>query len=166
MTRTSRRCPVSISTSGKILSRPSIAYSTMATLVLILGIFTVPLSGHSDPEQLVIIVNKQTPIHHITIAELKRLFLKQRQNWADGSRVLPINGKNDAKARSLFRARVLDMSETEEETYWQKQKVKKGRLPPPEFRNIQKAIFSLKGSIGYCLQSEHNPGTSRAILVL
>ena len=125
-----------------------------------------PSMGHSDSDQIVIIVNIKSPIQSITTSELKRLFLKQRLNWGNGEKVFPINNKENSKTRQIFRQKVLDMTATEERTYWQMQKVKKGISPPPEFRNVQKAVFSLKGGIGYCLLSEHKPGTSRIILHL
>ena len=126
----------------------------------------IPTSGQSDTEKLVIIVNRKTPIEHITVAEIKRLFLKQRHNWKSGDKAFPINGKNGSRARQLFLEKVLNMTESDEKTYWQDQKVKRGLSPPPSFSNVQKAVFSLKDSIGYCLSSEHKPGTSRVVLTL
>ena len=66
----------------------------------------------------------------------------------------------------LFQERVLNMSDTAEKSYWQDEKIKRAVTPPPEFTNVQKAVFSLSGSIGYCLESEHKPGTNRVVFAL
>jgi hypothetical protein len=140
--------------------------SALALLIAFLGAIFLPSSGQSDADTLVIITHKSVSVDHMTIAEVRRVFLKERTDWKNGERAFPINGKPGTKARMLFQKKVLNMSDNEETTYWQNQKIKRGLTPPPEFTNTQRAVFSLKGSLGYCLKSEHKPGASKIILTL
>ena len=140
--------------------------SALALLIAFLGAIFLPSSGQSDTDTLVIITHKSVSVGHMTTAEIRRLFLKERMDWKSGERAFPINGKPGTKARMLFQEKVLSMSDNDETIYWQNQKIKRGLTPPPEFTNTQRAVFSLKGSISYCLKSEHKPGTSKIILTL
>ena len=132
----------------------------------ILTLAGLPSTGRSDPDALVIIVQNGSAAFELNVNEVRRLFLKEKMRWNGGQKVFPIHAKPGSKARMLFQEKVLRMTQSEESAYWQNQKIKSGRTPPPEFNDIQKAVFSLKGSIGYCLYSEYKSGTSKIVLKL
>ena len=135
--------------------------------IVVLAVPTLrPASIHSEPDSIVIIVNNSVGVTSLSEAEVRRFFLKEKERWGNGDKVFPLNAKPGAKVRALFQQKVLKMTATEEQAYWQDQKIKLGKTPPPEFINIPKAVFSLKGSIGYCLRSEHKAGTSKIVLTL
>lgn len=143
--------------------------STLATLALIsFAALTIPSSGRADGDDdaLLIIANNGVKESTITASEVKQIFLKQRASWRSGGKVTPINAKPGSPERAAFLKKVLGMNASEETSYWQDQKIKKGLTPPPEFANTPKAVFSLKGSIGYCLKSAYRPGTVKVLLTL
>ena len=122
--------------------------------------------GVASNDPLLIIANKAVPQNSITAAEAKQIFLKQRDHWKGGGKIVPMNTKPGTAERKAFQSKVLGMDDTAEKSYWQEQKVKKGLSPPPEFSNVQKAVFSLKGGIGYCFKSQFKVGTNKILLTL
>jgi hypothetical protein len=141
----------------------------IATLVLFAGGGLIgPSEGraNADDDALLIIANKAVPENSISVAEVQRIFLKMRSSWPSGGKVIPVNAKPDTPERRAFQEKVLGMDANAELSYWQEQKVKRGATPPPEFSNAQRAVFSLKGGIGYCLKSSYYAGTTKILLKL
>lgn len=144
----------------------SIRFVFILTSFILLDSVVLPNTSQSEPDPLVIIVHNQVEVSELSESEVRRLFLKEKTRWKNGDRVFPINAKIGSKARALFQQKVLRMTAPAEREYWEEQKIRYGKTPPPEFSNIPKAIFSLRGSIGYCLRSEHKARTSKIVLTL
>ena len=104
-----------------------------------------PSQGNADNDPLLIIANKSVAQNTITQEEVRFIFLKERANWSGGGKAVPVNAKSGTARRKAFQSKVLGMDASEETAYWQKQKITRGATPPPEFADVQKAIFSLKG---------------------
>lgn len=125
-----------------------------------------PARGTADSDPLLIIVNNKVPVTALSQAEVKQIFLKQRQNWSSGGKMVPMNAKPGSPARAAFQNKILGMDENGEKAYWQEQKIMTGLTPPAEISNVPKAVFTVERSIGYCLKSQHKSGTSRVVLTL
>jgi hypothetical protein len=123
-------------------------------------------SSHATEDTIVIIAHNGVSDNSITIAEAKRIFLKERSHWKTGNKTFPINATSESEIRKIFQSKVLDMDNASEKAYWQKMKIKSGINPPPEFNDVQRVIFSLKDSIGYCFKSDHKSGTSKILLTI
>lgn len=137
-------------------------------LVLVLCGVTLPTFAspeEGNPRDILIIANKAVSGDSITPADVRNFFLKKQSRWPGGIKVVPVNAKDQA-LRSEFRNRVLDMSETEETRYWQDLKIKKGTTPPIAFGSVQKAVFKLKGAIGYIYRKDLKDGVSHILLVI
>jgi ABC-type phosphate transport system substrate-binding protein len=126
---------------------------------------SIALASSERPDDILIITHKSVPISTLSEAELKSIFLKQRQSWQGGMRVVPINAKDGTPLRQKFRSRVMKMDPEKEAKYWQDEKIKKGTVPPAEFSNTLKAVFLVKGAISYVFRKDFNPGLVKIIAV-
>jgi len=144
----------------------SAGISLILGVLLVFGIVLGPYSGNADEDTIVVFVHKGASVTNMTVAEIKRLFLKERMTLKDGTKAVPVNARSGSRLRQVFVRKVLGMDEAGEKIYWQEQKIKRGLTPPPEFNNTQKAVFSLKGGIGYCFKSEHIPNVNKMVLTL
>jgi hypothetical protein len=130
---------------------------------LIVGTAGTPFA--EGPNDIMIIANKSVKASKISADELKAIFLKKKESFA-GSKVVPINAKTGSPLRKAFQRRVVDMDGNNEAGYWEEQKIKTGLTPPSEFAGTVKAVFSVKGSVGYCFRSEYREGVVKVLLVL
>ena len=123
-----------------------------------------PVSAES-PRDILVIVNGSVKGEKLSVNELREIFLKKRTTWGSGVRAVPIHSTNSA-LRDDFRQRVLQMSESEEERYWQQYQIQKGEAKPVSFGNTLKAVFQLKGAVSYIYRSDYREGVTNVVLTL
>lgn len=124
---------------------------------------SISASGSTNPYDLLIVVNKSVETDHLTIYQVRDYFLKKRSGWPEGSKAIPVNAK-DKTLREAFRQRVLLMSTVEEQRYWQNQLVRSAKKAPPEFSNTLKAVFKLRGSLGYVFRKDYLKNVVNVVL--
>lgn len=120
-----------------------------------------------DPLDIIVIVNKSVKESRIEPHRVREFFLKIKKHWSGTDKVLVINAA-DKRLRGDFRKKVLKMSASEEDRYWQAQRVKANRTrsEPATFNNTMKAVFMLKGSIGYVYRKDYREGLVRVVSVI
>ena len=123
-------------------------------------------AGSENPSDIMVIANSNVDEKTIDTFELKDLFLKKRTNWGSGDKAIPLNALEGSALREDFRSRVLGLSAMEERLYWQERIVKTGVSEPAEFGNTLKAVFQLRGSIGYVYRSQYREGVAKVLLVV
>ncbi len=130
-----------------------------------MSVLAVHTSAEAEsPDDILVIANKAVKADSLSAADVRRLFLKE-SDQAGGAQVIVINSK-DAALRDAFRAKALKMSASEEEKYWQDQKVRSGLSKPSAFANSIKAVFSVKKGIGYCFRKDYKDGLAKIVLAL
>jgi ABC-type phosphate transport system substrate-binding protein len=134
------------------------------TAVLITAVPTSEVMAES-PEDLLIIGNNSITASDISHEEVRAIFLKKK-GTLKGRKVVVINARDGSTLRAIFQSRVLRMTNEEEAAYWEELKVKKGLLKPTEISKTLKAVFSVKGSIGYCRRSQFKEGAAKILAVL
>ena len=129
----------------------------MAWVLAAMGVAGEPSSRAEEKasaEALVVFVNKEVGADALTVEEIRQIFLRQRTTWAGGQRIACIDTRPGAPAREAFRTRVLKMTADEEKRYWQEQHIKGEATEPPTFSDTVRAVFMLKGGIGYSLRKD------------
>jgi hypothetical protein len=58
------------------------------------------------------------------------------------------------------------MSVSEERSYWQNSKIKRGVSEPRAFGNVLKAVFKLRGAVSYVYRSQYKAGAAKIVLVI
>jgi hypothetical protein len=141
---------------------------TAACLAVIVN-FLLPCSAvpdeTGDPLDIIIIVNKSVKEDRIDPNRLREFFLKIKKHWSGTDRVLVVNAA-DERLRDDFRNKVLKMSASEEERYWQAQHVMASRTEPATFNNTVKAVFMLKGAVSYVYRKDYREGLVKAVSVI
>ncbi len=141
-------------------------FQMLRAIVACMFVSAVSLSVEADgPKDILIVANMAVPVNSISEAELMAIFLKQRTSWKNGDKVIPIHTKNP-KLKAQFLKRILGNTITEDDTYWQAQKIKHGTSPPHEFGNNLKAVFRLKGAISYIYRSDYKKNVVKILLTL
>lgn len=115
---------------------------------------------------LVVFVNAEVPEQSLTVEDVRQIFLRQKITWSDGRRIACIDATFDSQAREAFRARVLKMSQDQEKRYWEEQHIKGEAPAPPTFSDTVRAVFMLKGGIGYALRKDIKGRTVKIVLEL
>lgn len=139
-------------------SAASIGYVAMKGFLTALSIVFVLATGSSvraeSPDDILVIANGTVPIESLGVDELREIFLKRRLYWDSSLRIVPINANEGTAIRDEFRKLVLSMSEAEEGRFWQDHKIRTGTTKPTEFSTVLKAVFKLKGSVGYVYRKD------------
>ena len=135
-------------------------------VILIAGYLVLPQSGSAEDDTLVVFVNRSANVDTLSSTEVRRLFLKEKTRYDDGSKAVPVHAKNGSALRKAFSKKVLDMNNIGEVRYWQKMMIQKGLTPPAEFSNTQKAVYSLKGGIGYCFKADYLPAINKIVMTI
>ena len=140
---------------------------TAVLATILSAIVLCPIQARAqNPTDILIIVNKSSKIKQISMDELRDIFLLKRNSWKNGGKVIPIHNREGSESRAAFRKRILNMSSSQEKTYWQERKIKAGVTAPVDFGNTQKAVFKLKGAVSYVYRSQFKEGATKIIMVV
>lgn len=140
---------------------------TMLWAALMGAVMLIPgVSSAESPDDILVIANKGVGEKSMSVAELKQIFLKKKSSWSNGDKIVAINAEDNSKVRKDFRKLVLDMTDTEESTYWEKQKIKQQIAAPKELQSRTKAVFKLKNAISYAYRSEVQKNIVKVLLVI
>ncbi|MBN2343172.1 MAG: hypothetical protein JXX29_14085 [Deltaproteobacteria bacterium] len=144
-------------------------FKRLEFLPIVLLLVTVFVVGSASPaysaqsEAIYIIANNSFPAKSLTLLQAKRIFLKT-QTRVGGKAVIPVNARKDSSLRKAFVQRALHMSATEEQRYWQDQKMKAGAQLPPEVGDTVRAVFGIKNGISYCFASQYKADVAQILL--
>ncbi len=118
-------------------------------IVAVLGMQSATLA--QEP-RIVIIVNKANPTDSLSLAELRRIFMKQTRNWSNGDSVVPVDWEAAAEMRKSFSRKVLNRTVTEMTEFWVQQNITAGQNPPStqkSARALLRFVAGVPGAISY-----------------
>jgi len=115
-------------------------------------------AGRKEPEpekktlEFIVIVHPKNQINDIPMYALRAIFLKQKQNWPDGTPIIVINFKARSRPRAAFDYLVSRMLPDEVAAYWVDRRIR-GKGSPPRSLNssrlIQRIVARHPGVISY-----------------
>jgi ABC-type phosphate transport system substrate-binding protein len=111
----------------------------------------------SEGQSFVIVVNKANPVKSLTVADLRRIFMKQTRMWPHAESVVPVDWDATSEIRQAFSKQVLNRSVREMAEYWVQQSVTQGLAPPStqkSSRAVLRFVASVPGAISYVPPSE------------
>jgi len=109
-----------------------------------------PVNGTRPP--VTIVVNNANPVDTLTVAELRRIFMKQQRLWAHGDTIVPVDWDAASQMRRLFSQIVLGRSVREMAEYWVQQSVTQGLAPPSTLSSglaVARFVATVPGAIAY-----------------
>jgi ABC-type phosphate transport system substrate-binding protein len=131
------------------------AFSVISLLALAtlswVGMSVDPLQAAGDP--IVVIVNAANPVENLTVAELKKLFLSDRNRWDTGKAVAPVMLTAGTPERTAFLKIVCGMNDADFSNYFlQAAFTGKSATPPKEVGSaaaLKTFVSGSPGAIGF-----------------
>jgi len=87
-------------------------------LLAALGLAGIAASGTAQGADVAIVVRPDVPVDNLTFAELRRLFLGDRQFWTSNLRVTLLVRAPGAREREVVLKTIYQMSEAQFRQYW------------------------------------------------
>lgn len=137
------------SSSSEVALRRSTVRLVAAAAVLMLLWTDV---GATQERAFVVIVHKANPVRTLSVAELRRIFLKQTRMWPHADSVVPVDWDATSPVREAFSRQVLARTVREMGDYWVQQGVTQGIVPPSTQRSaraVLRFVASVPGAIAY-----------------
>lgn len=124
--------------------------------VLGLSLILVLLQGLAGPlraaaAEIAIVANKSYPASEITLPELKKIYLGEKEYEA-GIKINPLDQKESNPIRRQFAEQLLGSSVPVYNGYWLKRVFREGTIPPRVRENAREVLESIgddPGAIGY-----------------
>ena len=100
------------------MRNPGRFFSRRALLVGAIALATVGAHGAGQTADIAIVVRPDVPVDNLTFAELRRLFLGDRQFWTSNVRVTLLVRAPGARERDVVLKTIYQMSEAQFRQYW------------------------------------------------
>jgi hypothetical protein len=139
---------------------------------VLLGGLMVSVAGAAESpapaeSKIAVIVGEKSTVAHVSLDDLRELYLRRMRLWPDGSRAIPINLPPDHPARERFSRLVLGRSIQDLVPYWNARYFE-GITPPmvlPSPAAIRAYLAAEPGAIAY-VPVEEAGESCRILLVL
>jgi ABC-type phosphate transport system substrate-binding protein len=129
----------------------------LGVLVCLLTMSTVVTSALNQPPPFVVIVNKSNPAKVLTVAELRRIFMKQSRMWPHAEAMVPVDWDSTTEVRQAFCKMVMNRSVREMAEYWVQLSMTQGVTPPTIQKSalaVMRFVASVPGAISYVPPSQ------------
>jgi hypothetical protein len=106
--------------------------------------------ARAEDRELVVITHPSQPVS-LTTSDLRRLYMKQRRFWPDGSPVIVINQTGGTSARAVFQAHVFGDEASRLPAYWNRRYFE-GLLPPITLGSdeaVRRYVAARPNAVGY-----------------
>jgi len=141
--------------------------ATIALASLALACWPLPPAYADAGNAIAVIVGEKSPIRHVSLDDLRELYLKRRRQWPNGDPVVPMNLPVGDPTRAAFSKLVLGRDPKQLLSYWDRQYYD-GIRPPivlPSASAVRAYVEADANAIGYVPASEA-VGACRVLLKL
>ncbi len=129
----------------------------VATALGVLG-FALAASAQSGFK---IVAHPSVSTDGLSASEVSDMFMKKSDKWPDGTAVVPVDQKVDARVRAAFSEAVHQKSVSAVDAYWQK-RIFSGRGLPPVTQGSDGQVLAFvratPGAVGYVSSGTATPG--------
>jgi len=137
---------------------------TFSTLVLssLLAIVNVAEA------EIVIITDKASSLHGITLGEVGKLYLAKSKSFSNGNRASVADYAPGTEIRVQFYQKVLQMSDSQVNRYWAKRKFTRKLKPPRKISSdvsMKQWVASTPNSLGY-IDGKSLDGSVKVLLII
>ena len=133
-----------------------------------LVLFSVLATATVVQAEIVIITNKATSLHGITLDEVGRLYMAQSKSFSNGNRASVADYAPGTAIRKQFYQKVLQMSDSEVSRYWAKRKFTRKVKPPKKISGevaMKQWVASTTDSLGY-VDGKSLDGSVKVLLII
>ena len=123
---------------------------------------------HSALAEVVVVVNRTSPVTAVKKSVLKRYFFKKTTMWDYGEKVAPIDLPAGDPVREEFSKNILGISSRDVETYWISESLIGGKSAPEVVNNshlVKARVAANPAAIGYLNISDLDDSVKRVEVV-
>lgn len=121
----------------------------LLTLLVVLGLASPALA---EDRPIALVVNPQSPLKDLSMAEIRNIFLGQKKTWPSGEPIVPIYLVPTSPVSEAFARQALGKSLEDLEKYWIDARIRGGPKKPrtvPTPVVARKLVGSLPTAIAY-----------------
>ena len=137
------------------------AAATLAVIVAV-GIGARPSRLHAAGEGMAVIVHPSTPVENLSFAEMRRIFLGERQYWTPQMPVVLIVRAPVARERQVVLNRIYKMTESQFKQYWIARIFRAEATSTPKVvysnQTINELVAAIPGAISLVREDDILPG--------
>jgi len=100
----------------------------------------------------VVIVHPQVGVDHLSLAELQRIYRKEKTEWPGGGAIIPFDYAGTSELRRSFCRDVLGATVSEVQNFWINKRMTAGITGPKAFKSatlVKRFVANTPGGIGY-----------------
>lgn len=115
----------------------------------------------TGPRDILLVVSSANPIRSLTIAQVRRIFLKEVTLWSNGWPITVFERSTEHPIRAQFTATVIGKTQTQMSEYWLGLELTRSLDPPKMSRTpalLRQYLERVKGGIGYVYEDELENG--------
>ncbi len=117
-------------------------------------LFSPPLAAAEPSLRVIVHPRRAAPL---SAAEVRAIYLKQKQLWADGTPIVPINREAGSEVREQFSQKIFNQDSRRLAGYWNQRYFEAGEFPPATLASDEAVIRFVTGNenaIGYVSRAE------------
>lgn len=143
---------------------------TTFILALLLSVMTLTAFAPAATE-LAIVVNKENPVEKLTAGEVKLYWLRKiKKRWPElNKNIKPVDRKTKSAEQDVFYSKVLGMSASDVETYFNAKQYESGEKPQDKFPSdaaILDFVAEEAGAIGFVNVASLTPEAKAKVKVV
>ncbi len=137
----------------------------MCLVIACLAVFSmiaVWATGTPGEADVAIVVNPENPVNNLTLAELRQIYLGERQYWRASSPALVLMRSRGSREREVILRVVFQMTEQRYTQYWVAKVMRAEASDPPaslfSYGMVEEGVRGNPGAIGYVYMNDVRPG--------
>jgi len=131
--------------------------------VSLCSVGTQPLFGQKGDVDVAVVVNADTPVNNLSLAEVRKIFLGDRQYWTANIPVVLLMRAPVARERDVVLKTIYQMSESRFKQYWIAKifRAESASAPKVVYSNdmANELVTAIPGAIAFIDSRDVKPGT-------
>ncbi|HXN22745.1 MAG TPA: substrate-binding domain-containing protein [Candidatus Dormibacteraeota bacterium] len=129
---------------------------------ILCSLLSIRAAGTLTDSDVAIVVNPSNPTSNMTLADLRKIFMGERQYWKASNSVVPLMRSQGTREREVILRVVFQMTEQQYGQYWVAKVMRAEVSDPPAslFSNgmVQEGVKGNAGAIGYISAADVRSG--------
>ena len=143
-------------------TRGKLLVCLLPACLLLWSLTSLVMARTPQQEDIAVVVNPSNPVNSLTLADLRKTYMGERQYWKSNSPVVLLMRARGSWERDVILRLLFQMSEEQYTQYWVAKAMRAEISDPPAslFSSgmVQEGIRGNPGAIGYVNASEVRPG--------
>ncbi len=134
----------------------------MRACLFALSLLSSAAAGTATEGDIAIVVSPDNPVSNLTLAELRKIYMGERQYWKGNAPVVLLMRSRGSREREVILRVIYQMSEEQYTQYWVAKVMRADAADPPaslfSYGIVQEGVRGNPGAIGYVSVNNVRPG--------